>query len=400
MFGTVNERGALVRSLKHQILIFLLCSLVILAGSLFVVFGWHMKDRDLSGVITKVQADLATSGEIIDTKYPGSWVVRDGELYKGPVKISYNNDIVDHLSRLTGDTVTIFLGEMRVATTERGSNGERAISTKASASVAQIVLQNGQTYLGETDEIGQSNQAGYVPLRAEGGNVIGMFYVGASHAYEQGFLTGSFTTMIKFGLALIVLGALLTLLFLQKVIVYPLHTIMSGTREAATGHFTQSDDGSGAQEIKELKDSFNQMAEQIQVLTGEINQANHSDPEHDPPQNELPAGIELLKDSEAIMASDPNRVATGPKPEFSLDSPWYSGAEGLPKGLSKVTLDHVVEFLQATRRPLSAEEVAEGVKLTRVTVRHYLEFLEQRKVLKSELRYGTGGRPVKLFILL
>jgi len=82
-----------------------------------------------------------------------------------------------------------------------------------------------------------------------------------------------------------------------------------------------------------------------------------------------------------------------------LDTPWCSGEEeGLPKGLNKATLAQITHFLQANRRPLSAEEVAEGVKLTRVTARRYLEFIEQRGVMKSELKYGTVGRPVKLFV--
>ncbi len=83
-----------------------------------------------------------------------------------------------------------------------------------------------------------------------------------------------------------------------------------------------------------------------------------------------------------------------------IETPWFSGEEMLPKGLNKATFGQIVQFLGTTHRPISVEEVAEGVKMTRVTVRRYLEFLEQRGVLKSELKYGTVGRPVKLFIPL
>ena len=69
----------------------------------------------------------------------------------------------------------------------------------------------------------------------------------------------------------------------------------------------------------------------------------------------------------------------------------------LPKGLNQLTLKQIVAFLRDTYDPVSAERVAEGVSLTRVTVRRYLEFLEQCGVLTSELKYGTVGRPVKLF---
>lgn len=386
-------------SLKHHILILILGSLIILAGSLLIVLGLYMKDRDVAAAIVKAQADLATCGEIIDSKYPGSWSVQDGELYKGPVKISLNNDIADHLSKLTGDNVTFFLGDTRVATTVRGSKGERAIGTKVSANVAHTVLQNGQTYLGEADVVGQWFEAGYVPLRAENGNIIGMFYVGISHDYKQEFITQSLTTMAEIGVALTVLVVLFTWFLLQKLIINPLRNIALGTREAASGHLPDKINVPGAKEIKELEDAFNQMVEQIQALTREVGRANQSNPENEQPEN-ISHSFSEQKGSAHTEPNIDHVVETKPTPQFSLDSPWSSGEEGLPKGLNKATLLNILQFLQTNRCPLSAEEVAEGVKLTRVTVRNYLEFLELRGVLKSEMKYGTVGRPVKLFIQL
>lgn len=389
-----------MRLLKYSNLILLLCSIIILVSSFFVVFGLYMKNHDVSAAIIKARADLATCREIIDLKYPGEWSVQEGELYKGPYKISFNNPIVDHLSSLTGDTITVFLGETRVATTVRSSNGERVLAAKVSPNVVQTVLQDGQIYFGEDDNLSQWNEAGYVPLSA-GGKVIGILCVDITHADEGAFFIRSLPTMTKWGLAVIVLIALLTCFLLRNVITYPWQNIVAGPREAAAG-LTPNANVICAKEIEELKDVFNNMVEQIQALTGEINRVStHSTINEDPPKNEIPTIVKFTKDDEAINEStiEPN-VVTRLMPESSLDSPWYNGSEGLPKGLSKVTLDHIVQFLQVTRRPLSAEEVAEGVKLTRVTVRHYLEFLEQRRVLKSELKYGTGGRPVKLFILL
>ncbi|EGW37618.1 cache domain-containing protein [Desulfosporosinus sp. OT] len=391
-----------MRSLKHQILILLLCSLVLLAGSFLAILGWYMKDRDVAAAMIKAKTDLATCREIIDKTYPGSWSVQDGNLYKGTIKISLNNDLVDHLALLTGDTVTLFCGETRVATTVLGSNGERAIGTKVAANVAQTVLQNGQTYLGEATVVGQRYQTGYVPLRTSTGNIIGIFYVGISHAYEQEIITRSLITMAEIGLALTILVALLTWFFLQKVIIHPLHNIMLGTRDVATGHLTQKIKVSGAKEIGELEDAFNQMVEQIQSLTGEISRAttssNNSD---DPTEGEINTATQPIETNKAITElTIKNTVPTDQQPRPGLNMALCIGEEGLPKGLNQSTLAQIVQFLQATHRPLSAEDVAEGVKLTRVTVRRYLEFLEQSGLLKSEQKYGTVGRPVKLFIPL
>lgn len=422
-----------MRSFKHQVLILLLGSLVILAVSFLGILGWYMKDRGVAAAIIKAKADLATCGEIIDTKYSGSWSVRNEELYKGPLKISLNNEIVDHLSLLTGDNVTIFLGETRVATTVRGTNGERTIGTKVSAQVAQTVLRNGQTYLGEADVVDQWSQVAYIPLRADNGTIIGMFYVGIPHTYDQAFIRRSLQTMAVLGLSVTFLVALIAYFFFRKLILSPLQNIELGTREVTAEHLTQRIKGTGTKEIKELEQAYKQMEEQIRSLTEEINQTIHSNPEHDPPENKINAVEELIEGNERIPVPTPElihepipelaptltseltatptplptskptinpTVAIKPKSNLILETPWNNGADGLPKGLNKITLNLIEQFLQANRRPLSAEEVGEGVKLTRVTVRHYLEFLEQRGVLKSEQKYGTVGRPVKLFIPL
>jgi len=204
--------------------------------------------------------------------------------------------------------------------------------------------------------------------------------LGIADACKQEIITRSLVTMAEVGLALTILVVLLTWLFIQRVIINPLQNIMLGIRDAATAHLTAKVDIPETKEIQEIKRTLNQMVEQILALTTEINRMTNTN------FQKIPDHI-----TEPIM-DDPvlSRIET----------PWFSGEEMLPKGLNKATFGQIVQFLGTTHRPISVEEVAEGVKMTRVTVRRYLEFLEQRGVLKSELKYGTVGRPVKLFIPL
>ena len=205
-----------------------------------------------------------------------------------------------------------------------------------------------------------------------------------SHAYKQGIIAQSLVTMAELGLSLTILVSLLTWLFIERVIINPLQNIMLGIQDVSTAYLTAKVNVSVNQEIEELKNTLNQMVEQIGVLTRVINQMTNTNLE------KVPAETPEIANDDAITPRT--------KPLFGLDTPWCSGEEMLPKGLNKDTLGQIVQFLQATHRPISVEEVAEGVKMTRVTVRRYLEFLEQRGVLKSEQKYGTVGRPVKLFI--
>ncbi len=71
--------------------------------------------------------------------------------------------------------------------------------------------------------------------------------------------------------------------------------------------------------------------------------------------------------------------------------------EGVPKGLNEITLKQVYLFLLKEGTALSAEEVAEGVGLARVTARRYLDYLEKSGKVILELQYGSVGRPINRY---
>lgn len=369
-----------MRSLKHQILMLMLSSLVLLAASLILVLGWHLKHRAVDAAIVKAETDLATCMEIIELRNPGPWHVENGMLYKGQNQISHGTELVDHLAELTGDTVTLFLGDTRVATTVRSANGERAVGTKVSDTVAETVLKNGQIYLGEANVVGELYQTAYEPLRDINGDIIGIFYVGISRSYTQAFIVNSSIRLALFGLGLTMIVVLITWFFIQKVIIRPIHEITLGTRDVATGHLTEKVNVNGPKEIGELAVAFNQMVERLGNIANEMSK------------------VSMLKDPEVQKVTLVNQIE---EQEILLDEhnkeDFLIDQQGLPKGLNQLTLKQIINFLRETNEPVSAENVAEGVNLTRVTVRRYLDYLEQYGVLTTELKYGTVGRPVKLF---
>lgn len=66
-----------------------------------------------------------------------------------------------------------------------------------------------------------------------------------------------------------------------------------------------------------------------------------------------------------------------------------------PKGIDRNTLKLVWESIQQSKQnAFSTEEMAATVGISRVSMRKYLEFMNQIGVLKLELIYGTIGRPV------
>lgn len=73
--------------------------------------------------------------------------------------------------------------------------------------------------------------------------------------------------------------------------------------------------------------------------------------------------------------------------------------EPLPKGLNEFTLKQVYLYLMKAQGSLSAEEVAEGIGLSRVTARRYLEHLVKEGGVHFEIQYGAVGRPIHKYRL-
>ena len=69
----------------------------------------------------------------------------------------------------------------------------------------------------------------------------------------------------------------------------------------------------------------------------------------------------------------------------------------LPKGIQKKTLDLLTDYLKEKKGWVSGDQISEEVGLSSVTVRHYMGYLTEKKIVQGEINYETGGRPCMLY---
>jgi len=91
--------------------------------------------------------------------------------------------LVDTVSANAGGNATLFTraGEtyVRISTSVRTSEGHRAVGTALDpVGPAIAALRRGEPYYGIADILGRTHLTAYEPLRAEGGDIIGVFYYG------------------------------------------------------------------------------------------------------------------------------------------------------------------------------------------------------------------------------
>ena len=137
---------------KYKIVALFVTAIVFINLGIGVYAVNSMQQKVLGAAQEKLLSDAALGSALIEQQFPGDWSVKDGNLYKGTIKMNDNFEIVDKIGELTGDTVTIFREGTRVSTNVKDEEGNRAINTQATDVVKETVLNNGETYIGKAKQ--------------------------------------------------------------------------------------------------------------------------------------------------------------------------------------------------------------------------------------------------------
>lgn len=71
----------------------------------------------------------------------------------------------------------------------------------------------------------------------------------------------------------------------------------------------------------------------------------------------------------------------------------------LPKGVHSLTLNHIISYLIQQKRPLTCQEIADGLAMSKITAWRYLEYLSEKNKVAVDLDYGAVGRPSKKYFI-
>lgn len=292
--------------LGTKINLLVLTVVLLFAGIISYVVMNNMTHGMKGIALEKAKSDLQLAEEYINVVHPGSWEIRDGVLYKGETKMNDNFDLVDRIGELTGDTVTIFQQDTRVATNVM-TDGERAVGTQVSAAVKQAVIDNEETYYGEAEVVGNSYQTAYSPIKNDEGQVIGIWYVGASDSMVASSIA-DFTKIFVVVLVLVVVLAIVVVLFFTRGIKKRLSRISQAMHNAGKGDFSYAVKDSSNDEIGQLTLNLSEMRENLsdvmKTIAGTSDQVAAS-------SEELTASAEESSKSAELIAASTQTAANG-----------------------------------------------------------------------------------------
>ncbi len=184
----------------------------------------------------------------------------------------FNNDytLVDRIKEVAGiDTVTIFLGDLRVSTNVTDEARRRAIGTRISQAVRQVVLEEGREYVGRAFVVKEWYITRYEPLRDHQGNVVGSLYVGAREAAFLG-LVHTFNQQVALIAAICIVLAGVIAIPIGYVITHPITELVAAHRRLAEGDMNVRVETRGNGELAILGRSFNAMAAMLHHTQQEL----------------------------------------------------------------------------------------------------------------------------------
>lgn len=189
-----------------------------------------------------------------------------------------NNDftLVDRIKETAGiDTSTIFLGDWRVSTNVMNEEGKRAIGTRLSKEVSEVVLYRGEVYVGSAFVVKEDYITRYDPLKDYQGKVIGILYVGARQASFQALLNS-----INRRILLVAFGSILLTIVIttpvSSMITRPLNQLkdlVEANRRVAEGDMSVRVPVQAGGEVGLLTSSFNSMLDTLQNTQDQLVQS-------------------------------------------------------------------------------------------------------------------------------
>jgi len=190
------------------------------------------------------------------------------------VMLNGETTLVDNITRtvfgdITGGAATIFLDDLRIATSVRDEAGGRAIGTLMSEGVRKVVVERGEPWNDRAFVYNDWFMSAYRPLLNPVGKVVGALYVGMPEAPFKALLARN---NVLFA-AILICGALIGLAlagWLSSRLAQPIRALAEGARRIATGEPHAGIPVNGDDELAMLAEEFNTMAARLRDREAEI----------------------------------------------------------------------------------------------------------------------------------
>lgn len=171
--------------------------------------------------------------------YVSGKAVDGGAIYAG---VDFSGaDYLETVKATVEAEVTVFLGDTRLSTTVLNADGTRAVGTAMSEKVKKAVIDNGETYEGRADILGETYYCCYYPFYDNDGTLLGALFSGISAVSSDGEVVKTIFISVAMGAAVIVAVIFFLIIFTKINITEPIVAAKELADEMAKGNLGTDD---------------------------------------------------------------------------------------------------------------------------------------------------------------
>lgn len=176
-----------------------------------------------------------------------------------------DNEYLSRIAEETGTTITLFLNDMRIGTSNKDENGNYLFGNFNNREVLDVVYNKGEQYHGEVDIQGNTFLAIYRPYRTDNPNEKLMLFVGTNVDHVNYVSASISTNVVIVFIICLILATLVVILILRKLVIKPVKKILgifnSILLDDGTIDLSLSVESSSNDEIGEMESAIDRFLE-------------------------------------------------------------------------------------------------------------------------------------------
>jgi methyl-accepting chemotaxis protein len=255
-------------NLRNKILLINISLLLFLSSTILAVVFYETSKTVDDNIYSQLNSNINLGYSMLDKKYSGEWRVEGDKLFKGNKIINEDTEFVDEFKSATNSPATIFMGDIRVATNVL-KDGKRALGTKVSSEVADVVVNQGKDFVGETIVVDKKYMAKYIPIKDGKGKVVGIWFTGVEKDSVNSKIRNTMYKNAALALLAIIIGIIISFVFASN-INRRIKKILEALKHVASGDLSNECSVTSKDEIAEIADSINEMTSGMRSLVQDM----------------------------------------------------------------------------------------------------------------------------------
>lgn len=190
-----------------------------------------------------------------------------------------DNAYLTRIANETNTTITLFLGDQRIGTSNRDKNGNYLTGRFTNQEVMDVVYNKGQEFHGEVDVQGQTFLAVYRPYKTDNTHEKVMFFVGTNVNHVNQVSNSISANVIRAVLACLVVVTVFVIIILRVVVIKPIKNTLSIFNsilcEDGTIDLSQKIEVSSNDEIGEMEAAIDKFLDAQSEFIKTVKQTGH-----------------------------------------------------------------------------------------------------------------------------